>query len=163
MTTNTSTTTTPKTTAIPKPKTEILVLNTADKRNVPIITNASGREDRNFTFGMENIEVYRSCGLTYRGEHYIFGGLNNKTQISKIEGCQLMSIGQLTFSHEFGACANVADNQIYLCFHDGNSADYKKCRVASSPLGILASITDSIEQHRGARIAASDCEFQFIY
>ena len=71
-------------------------------------------------------------------------------------------IGELDFSHGFGGCANVADDRIYLCFND-SSSDFKKCRVASAPLGHFSEIMESIEKHRGTRIAASDCKLSFFY
>ena len=125
------------------------------------MTNASGREDSDFNFEFEpDTEVYFSCGLTYRGEHFVFGGRSKKTQIAKIDGCQLRSIGQLNFKHIKGACANVADEEIYLCFSWGdsngdNTGDEKKCRKASSPLGAFEEVRQSNTQHLNIRIAAS--------
>ena len=68
--------------------TDVLVLNTQSLSNVPIITNALGREDSDFVFDFgEGTEAYGSCSLTWQNEHFVFGGTNNKTQISKIVGC----------------------------------------------------------------------------
>ena len=128
-TTALTTTTTSTTTTASAQKTEVLMLNTREFHNVPVITNASGRQDRNFFFLYgENTAVYNSFGLTFRGEYFIFFGDSKKNQISKIEGCQLKNIGQLAFSHNSEGCASVGNNKIYLCFNN-NSADYKSCRV----------------------------------
>ena len=154
-TTTTSTTNTITTTAA-TPKTEVLVLNSNSIMNAPIVTNAFGRQDTNFFFMMgENTEVRYSCGLTWRNQHFVFGGSVHKTQVSKINNCKLESVGQLTFYHSFGACANVADNQIYLCFND-TPGDYKKCRMSSSPTGTFEDALDSISEHRRIRISASE-------
>ena len=56
--------------------------------------------DFDFSLG-ENTEVYCSCGLTWRGGLFIFSGLSNRNQLSKVEDCQLKHIGQLAFSHYY--------------------------------------------------------------
>ena len=63
---------------------------------MPRLTNSNGKDDSDidFIFG-ENTDVYQSCSLTWRGEHFVFGGLNERDQISKIIGCELKSIGKL--------------------------------------------------------------------
>ena len=139
--------------------TEVLILSTRNSDNVPIVTNASGREDRNFNFEFgADTEVDFSCGLTYRGEHFVFGG-REKIQIAKIDGCQLKTIGQLSFQLYKGACANVAEEHIYLCFNENDKSDYKKCRKASSPLSEFEEIRESTAEHRSTRIAASQSKF----
>ena len=158
----TSITTTTTTTASSQ-SADVLILNTYNRNNVPIITNASGREDSDFNFSFgKDTEVYFNCGLTWRGEFYIFGGSSKKNQISKIQNCQLKSVGQLAFSHHRGGCANVADNVIYLCFND-DSSDWKKCRMASSPLGQFSEVSASIEKHCRTRIAAGNGKLKFIH
>ena len=123
-----------------------------------MITNASGRNDRNFYFLMrENTQVYYSCSITWRNEHFVFGGYNEKKQISQIIGCELKRVGSLAFDHYYGACTTVSDSLIYLCFNDAPD-DYKKCRVATSPLGQFEETNASTNDHRYTRIAASDCK-----
>ena len=131
------------------------MLNTYSSSNVPIITNAAGREDRDFTFefGVDT-QVFCSCSLTWKNELYVFGGDSKRTQISKLLGCQLSSIGHLSFNHYAGGCANVADAKLYLCFND-RSVDYDTCRVATSPTGVFSEINRSHHAHRYTRIAAS--------
>ena len=155
---STTTSTTATTTTSASPKTEVLILNTWSSDNIPVITNESGRVDRDFFFMMgDNTEVRYSCGLTWRNQNYVFGGSNQvtETQISQIIDCQLKKIGQLAFYHYYGACANVADNGIYLCFNN-DSKDRKKCRVANSPTGRYEETAESIYAHSTIRIAASD-------
>ena len=106
----------------------------------------------------DDTQVYLSCGLTWRNQHYIFGGSSKKTQISTIRNCKLEVVGQLSFNHYMGACANVADNQIYLCFNYVSS-DKKKCRMSTSPTGSFEEISDSVYDHGIIRIAASERKF----
>ena len=131
--------------------------------NVPIITNAAGRQDTDFDFVFgEGTSVYYSCSVTWKNELYVFGGFtkkrqNSERQISKLDGCQLTLIGELKFNHYHGACASVADAKLYLCFGNiYNFADYKKCRVALSPTGDFEEIIGSNFDHRLTRIAASE-------
>ena len=97
--------------------------------------------------------------MTWRGEHYVFGYRNQKRQISKIIGCELTNVAQLKFDHYYGACTTVSNNLIYLCFNDAPD-DYKKCRVATSPLGQFEETNASTNDHRNTRIAASDCKLK---
>ena len=122
--------------------------------NEPIITDASGLDDRFFRFSYgENTEAFRSCGMTWQNQFYIFGGLNEKTQISQIINCELTSIGNLPFSFNYGACTNVADRKIYLCFHWN---DYRQCYEATEPTGGFEAVKKSINDHKWTRIASSD-------
>ena len=134
--------------------TDILILNTEYSSNVPVLTNASGKDDRDVNFVIDDgVEVDSSCSLTWRWEHFVFGGGRKRNQIAKIIGCELKSVGELPFEHQYGGCANMADNRVYLCFNDN---DWKKCRVANSPLGQFEGITQSYEAHTSTRIAASE-------
>ena len=162
-TTTTTTTTIQTTTTAASPKTNILILNTVNTQNVPIITNRYGLEDRNFYFMYgDETEVHGSCGITRRNQQFIFGGISKKTQISRINGCKLENFGQLNFNFLSGACANVANSKIYLCFHN-QSTDYKKCRVASSPTSQFETIAESIDEHDTTRIAANECKTKIAH
>ena len=105
----------------------------------------------------ENTQVYYSCSITWRNKHFVFGGYNEKKQISQLIGCELKRVGSLAFDHFFGACTTVGDNLIYLCFNYA-SGDYKKCRMATSPIGQFEEINASTYNHHYVRIAASDCK-----
>ena len=155
-----TTTTMTTTTTVASPRTDMLILNTYSTLNVPVISNASGRDDRNFYFLMgENTQVYHSCSLTWRNEHFVFGGSSQKRQISQIVGCELKRVGSLAFDHYFGACTTVGNSLIYLCFNY-ESGDYKKCRMATSPMGQFEEINPSTDDHEYTRIAASDCRLR---
>ena len=66
-----------------------------------MLTNWNGKDDRdiNFSYG-QNTEVSYACSMTWRNEHYVFGGNTLKRQISKIIGCELKNIGEI-FEHHF--------------------------------------------------------------
>ena len=134
--------------------TQVLILNTFNPANVPIITNSSGLEDRLFRFELENTtQIYRSCSITWQNRHYVFGGSMHRTQISQIVGCQLKKIGDLSFDHNNGRCANDQDEKLYLCFNS-NTNDYQKCRIGTSPTGQFVEITSSYAEHYLGGLAA---------
>ena len=161
-TTVTSTTTASTTTSTAMaPRTDVLILNRVNVKNVPVLTNASGREDRNFYFLMgENAHVSYSCSITFKNEHFVFGGNAERKQISQIVGCELKRVGSLTFDHFYGACTNVANNLIYLCFNV-SPENKKKCRVSSSPSGNFEEINESPNEHAYIRLASNNCKFRF--
>ena len=132
-------------------------MSTYQPENVPVLTNAAGREDKDFDFEIdEEAEAYYSCSLTWQNELYVFGGNFKRKQISKVQSCRLAPIDELAFSHDLGDCVNVADKAIILCFNSGN---YKKCRMASSPTGEFSEMEQSRYEHIFTRIATNDGEF----
>ena len=142
-------------------KKAILVLNTDDGFRKPLLFDDEGRSYPNFTmkFG-ENTEVWHSCSVTFRNRFYVFGGGNQKRQISEVTKCGLSRIGSLNFDHENGACSNVDDREIYICF-DSNSdlESTKQCRSAVNPLEKFTKIALSSYDHLNARTAASSSKF----
>lgn len=137
-------------------RTEVLILNTLSSVNVPILTNASGREDKNFYFSIdEDAQLKYSCSLTWENELFVFGG-DKIRQISKVTSCHLKPVGQLTFDHRVGDCVNVANNKVVLCFNVMNNADHKKCRMASSPTGVFSMMALSRYDHSHIKIATND-------
>ena len=137
--------------------TDILILNLiAGGNNLPVLTNATGKDDRDLNFVIDrNVGVYQSCSLTWRGEHYVFGDIYKENQIAKVVGCELKKVGELPFKHKHGACANMAESRMYLCFHD-LLADWKVCRVSTSPDFGDFEYTSSRYTHAKTRIAASE-------
>ena len=76
------------------PRVPVLILNTRQSSNEPIITDSSGLDDRFFYFDYgKNTEAYASCGLTFKNQFYMFGGNSKRTQISQIINCELKRIG----------------------------------------------------------------------
>ena len=101
------------------PRNDVLILNTREPVNIPLVTNAAGDVDRDIYFSIDNdAEVYESCSLVWQNELYVYGGYSKKRQISKVNACVLEKIGELTFNHNKGDCINVADERIYICFND---------------------------------------------
>ena len=117
-------------------KQSILVLNTKSHSNKPVLIDSNGEFNEYISFE-SHAPVYGACSLTWKNEHYVFGGRVEKTLISKIIKCSLEPIGNLnamkTFSHYHGGCTNMNDEYIYLCFSSENKHDIRKCHVASSP------------------------------
>ena len=146
----------PKKTTMPdsSPRNHVLILSTWQSENEPIITDASGLDNRDFYFKYgENTEAYESCGLTFKNQFFMYGGSKQKTQISQIVNCELKRIGQLPFDFRLGACTNVANQKFYLCF---DYYDSRQCYKASSPIGTFQAISKSINDHREIRIASSE-------
>ena len=138
---------------------EVLILSTYKAASVPVLTNAAGRDDKDFNFEIdENAAVKGSCSLTWENELYVFGGRYESTQILKVTSCRLAAIGQLAFDHKRGDCVNVAGNKIVLCFNY-ERGDNKKCRWASSPTGAFSEMKQSQYEHSYTRIATNDGEF----
>ena len=56
----------------------VLILNTyesSEARETPITTDFDGNVNKRIKFKIEDdVEVFDSCGLTFKGEFYVFGG-----------------------------------------------------------------------------------------
>ena len=84
---------------------------------------------------------------------FIFGGYSRYHQISKVENCRLTSIGQLNFSMKKGACTNVGNELVFICFYNVyDSSTDKKCWKASEPLATFQAARDSSYTHRETRV-----------
>ena len=94
--------------------------------------------------------------MTYRNQHYIFGGDSNKKQILQITGCSLTNIGTLAFNFKYGACANVDDSSIYLCFSLAGGNEYRLCRFSTSPIGTFERSALSHDKHWMIRIGSNN-------
>ena len=139
----------------------ILVLNTRQSANQPMIVFGEGGSTTSFNFTYErNTQSAYSCGLIYRNEGFIFGGSSYKTQISRIENCGLNRVGDLEFDFYAGACTNYIDEQIFLCF--SNTDNYKLCRKSSQPLGQFELVADCEHKHIDIRIASSEGTLEVI-
>ena len=132
----------------------VLVLNSYDNGwRQPLLVDAKGRKDQNIdmVFG-PHTSCYQSCSVTYRNRFYVFGGWNDKRQISEVMERKMRNIGSLDFDYYDGGCSNVDDREIYLCFYDRG---FKKCRSGVDPRGKFTVITYSRYEHGRTRIAAS--------
>ena len=84
---------------------------------------------------------------------YVFGGANQVNQISQVENCQLKSVGQLNFRMRRGACTNVANQFVFICFPEyTNESTSKYCYKAVEPLATFERARDSTYSHWGTKI-----------
>ena len=106
-----------------------------------------------------NSEVLNSCGLTFQGKFYIYGGKNKKKQISFIEQCELKPVPAIQLANDFekGACT-VGNGQIYLCFDTASGKQNQKTCFTSdnAESDFAVNITTSWFEHRLIRIASSE-------
>ena len=126
-----------------------------------------GKQSTSLNFKIsDDTKVVESCGITFNGQFFIYGGYSNKRQIAKVNGCSLETVGSLEFDFFSGGCTN-ANNQILLCFHQGSAydqdSDHKTCYSSMDPLGPFTTIQKSIYEHGYTRIASSECNFYLVY
>ena len=126
-----------------------------------MLIDSADRQDGNFLMLIDSdSEVRSSCSVTWQNEFYVFGGNSKKRQISKLDGCELKSVGTLGFDHS-GSCSNMNDDTLYLCFNIDATEDYMKCRSATDPLGSFTEIPSTNYDHRYARTVASESKLSF--
>ena len=108
----------------------VLVLNTRVKGYLPIILNRNGQVENddfnenflNSTLFYDNTGVSVSCGVTWRNQHFVFGGQgagSDPQQIAQVvdPGCSLKRIGKLTHTLFVAGACTVMDDKIYFCFN----------------------------------------------
>ena len=91
----------------------------------------------------------------WENSFYVFGGAQNKFQISQLVHNHLGIIGWLPFSFELGACSLMGDEDIMLCFDRNKS---KSCWASKNPLGPFENIPDSNFDHQATRTSSSESE-----
>ena len=101
-------------------------------------------------------DAYQSCSLTWNNKLFIFGGAYERKQISRLDGYKLNRIGSLFFDHQYGACSQMNNKYIFLCF---SSKDTTTCRRSTSPLESFVKIASSTYSHRGISVSASESKF----
>ena len=148
-------------------KESVLILKTGLQSNVPIVTNLKGKTftttsttKNKLKFSYESkTEVVGSCGVTFKGQFYIYGGKNIKRQISVVRNCALeRQKVDLKNDLERGACT-VGNKQVYLCFNADGRKGQKRCNISKDPRGNFEkNVTESIYEHRIIRIASSESE-----
>ena len=144
------------------------------QKDLRYLTDSKGRNSdvSCFTWGKDT-GVSGSCSLVWQNDFYVFGGTKLERQISEVKGTKLSSIGALDFDHRQGTC-DVMGDKIVLCFNclncsgestvnSDHEAEYKRCRVATNPLGEFTEIQNSIYPHITNKIAASDCKSQNFF
>ena len=104
-----------------------------------------------------------SCSLTFQNNLFVFGGANHlEKQVRKLVGFRLVTFSSLEFNFKLGACTNVGNEFVYLCFHSGNDNEKRLCRYAKKPDGFFAETDNSIHTHLANSIAAIDCKLLLI-
>lgn len=102
----------------------MLVLNTYKEQNTPLLMDYNG-DFYSIDFEIEPLtEVHRSCSASINGEFYIFGGLTQTRQISKIVNCSLARIGDLPYELAYPACGTYRfpEERSMMCFASGHSS-----------------------------------------
>ena len=153
----------PTTTAVTN-GTSVLVISTssAETESFPLTANArllktsGGETSIGFTVNHEN---FRSCSLTWKNRHLIFGGDDSKKQIVEVIGCNTTRIGSLEFEFENGICCTAQD-QIYLGFAIDFPRELRSTDDPLSSFGVLANSTYS--HYHGNRAAANSSKLIFV-
>ena len=134
----------------------ILVLN---KKNPPLIIDGKGKsKEIGFNFE-DNTEVFGSCSIVWLGQIFILGGSSFKRQISVVDECKLKFKGELEFDMYYGACAQRDNQEVLICFENGNfPATCKTCHRANGPLETFSELSSSTYPHARTSIAVTSGE-----
>ena len=146
----------------------ILVLNSPkrasrSKRSAMLINPAGMQQELTCFDQDDTTEAVFSCSVNWQNELFIFGGFNEKRQISRLSGHKLERVGDLSFDHYNGACSVMADKFILLCFDWNNS---QRCRRSTGPLETFSEVMLSAHVHQGIQTSCSDSKyisFSFSY
>ena len=106
----------------------------------------------------DDVEVYYSCAVTYRGRFYVYGGKTYKRQIAQVTDKALTNVGSLPFDFLAGGCSSTT-NKILLCFHAWG--DKRTCYKTTNPLSQFEATRKSIHEHREIKFASSECKFLY--
>ena len=121
-----------------------------------VIISGDSHWDAKIKFKSET-SVSLGCSLIFQNYLYVFGGESSyKRQISQLKGNQFNRIGSLNFQYEDGACVNLNNEYIYLCFSYGES---RLCRFSLGPEKIFHKVAESTDEHWATNIAASTSKF----
>ena len=147
----------------------ILAINTLkkDKRAFAIHPHGGLKTvvEHSFDFGI-GTEVEHSCSLQWRNNFYIFGGRNEKRQLSMINRVnnRLERKGSLDFDFYLGGCTVLNQTTFVLCF-DFNEKDV--CRQSNNSLGsVPGSFTElakSNYEHRLTKISSFEGKKFFFW
>ena len=144
----------------------LMLLDYEGEVKLPLLVDGKGRSDSSFRLSLYfGVGVSSSCSVTYRNRFLVFGGRTNtghaiETQISEVTKCRLKRIGTLPFNHIGGACSNINDRFIYLCFSQGHK---RMCRSAEGPLEPFTGIVPSKYDHQRITTVASPSKFFLIF
>ena len=132
----------------------ILAINTYNGNKRAFFINPRGGFDQiDFEFGIDT-EVDSSCSLQWQNHYYVFGGRNDRRQVSMLNGNRLERKAKLDFYFEDGGCTVLNQLTIVLCFGDHNQK--KTCRMSNNPRRKFTELRNSNHNHRSIRIASFD-------
>ena len=140
----------------------ILVLNTRNYENVPLIIDGRGKSKKIGLKFQKKTEALYSCSVVWQRKMFLFGGIYYNRQISVVEDCKVKLVGQLDFDMNAGACAQRDNAEIFICFYHKNwlyqdsfNGAYKNCQRATGPLEQFSRLPNSTFDHNRARIAVT--------
>ena len=132
---------------------DILALNTWDSCLINTRDGYKDHKELDFEFGL-NTEASYSCSLLWHNHYYVFGGKNEKRQVSMVRGNRLERKTTLDFNFNDGACTIFYQQIIVLCF---DVDEGKVCRKSNNPLELFTKLPKSAKyHHRHTRIASFD-------
>ena len=138
----------------------LLAISTKHAARAYTIDPSGGHSELDFTFASDT-EAYLSCSLEWHNRLYVFGGYNQRRQISRVVGCGLKRVGNLAFDFYYGACTTVNVDQVILCFPRDNK---KRCQKAVDPEGAFTLMPSTRYEHYETRIASTNGEVLiFLY
>ena len=116
------------------------------------INPLGGYEVLKFEFGKDT-EVHGSCSVQWQNQHYVFGGQNQKRQVSLIIDNRLELKGTLDYTPDsLLACTVLNQVSIVLCF--GESGKRNLCRQSKNPLEPFTKLPTSTYDHSYIRLAS---------
>ena len=119
-----------------------------------MVIDSQGEQEELTCFEKDDkTEAYRSCSLTWQNRFHVFGGDNERKQISRLNGHKMERIGDLAFDHYWGACSVMNNQFIFLCFND---ASYKRCRRSTGPLETFSEVALANNDHRWIQTSCSE-------
>ena len=137
----------------------VLVLNSDwdGNWNRALLIDSKGRQEVLSCFSQDDkSEAYSSCSVIWNNQMYIYGGLNNVRQISKLNQYRLQRVGELPFDFSGGACTNMAGRKLFLCFDSLNNI--KQCYWSANPLADFHEVQQASYAHSQTRISSSECK-----
>ena len=142
----------------------ILVSNTKEPCNVPMIIDGKGRsKETAFAYGPET-QAYSSCSIIWNGQMFLFGGYPNYRTISVVDGCQLRKKGELSFKMNSGTCAQRDNVEIFICFEVWNDkSTWKNCHHSTGPLEAFSKLPSSTYEHRETNIAVNSGKLCLLF
>ena len=118
-----------------------------------MIINSFGDQEELDCFAKDwQTDTRFSCSVTWKNQFYVFGGENEPQQISRLIAHKLTKVGSLEFSFSGGACTQMNNKLVFLCF---DSKDKRKCWKSANPLNSYKSIPSSNSDHGYIQISAS--------